>query len=72
MNPKDLEQLERFTAAALSGLCANQEIVKTCATIDQQEKVAEGRTLSCCAVAIAAQAINTLKDYVSNQPSTSA
>ncbi len=70
MNPKNLEHLERFTAAALTGLCANHEMLKIAWKIDKDSNVTEGSTLGALSVQMAIQTINSLAQYASNQPTT--
>lgn len=71
MNPKDLERLERFTAAALMGLCANYEMMKIALKVDKDSGVEEGRAVAALSVQIAIHTINTVEEYAKNeQPTT--
>ena len=72
MKTKDLARLERFTAAALTGLCANNEFLKIVANVDKENNFEKGTSLVVFATDIGAKTARFLDKYANEQSSTTA
>lgn len=67
MTTEQKEQLERFTAAALIGLCANQEFLRIAAKIDGESNHPKGTSLSAFSLNIGSKTAKLVEKYVNEQ-----